>query len=527
MKLVLCTAALLAQLPMFRAEARLVVVDVVVDDDRGRPAAGLTRDDFTLVDNGKPQAIELFVAQSDADRGAPRPLEAGEFSNRANGRAGGAATVILFDRLNTPADDQRRARDQIVRALRQIKPRDRIALYVLDSTRVSVLHDFTSDADALVRALASQPMRPPQELDATVADAVAPLRQFLSNSVDTIRDTVASDRIGMTIAGVSAIVHHLNGVSGRKNLVWVASEFPSASPTDNEAPTIHRLVRLIDEAAVAVYPVSARGLNANTASPVTMNGNGNGFQVAAGGRAPGAPVDTPPPAIAPRAIDFDGLKALAADTGGRAFFNTNDIADAVTGALADQRLTYVLGFYPSPAGSEGEFREISVKVNRPGLRVRHRRGYRVWPTFAVDLDPPTRRTNDLASALRSGLDAADVGVAVRVGDFVAGDGGARAVSVTIALDPGAIVFRPHGETFEGLVDFVIAQHTADDRWFETEGATVDLDVTAVRRDQLARSGIAFTRKIVLRNDAESMHVGVRDPVTGATGSVVVRPVPRP
>src|SRR5579872_1739399 len=324
-KLVLCTAALLAQLPMFRAEARLVVVDVVVDDDRGRPVEGLTRDDFALVDNGKPQAIELFVAQSNADRGVPRTLEPGEFSNRANGRAGGAATVILLDRLNTPADDQRRARDQIVRALRQIKSGDRIALYVLDSNRVSVLHDFTSDADALVRALASQPVRPPQELDTTAADATAPLQQFLRSASDVMTGVVAVDRLRTTAQAVAAIVHHLNGVSGRKNLVWVASEFPSASPTNDEAPTIRRLVRLIDEAAVAVYPVSARGLNANTTAPVTMNGSGNGFQVAAGGRASGAPVDTPPPAIAPRSIDFDGLKALAADTGGRAFFNTNDI----------------------------------------------------------------------------------------------------------------------------------------------------------------------------------------------------------
>src|SRR5476649_2485812 len=103
-----------AQTPVatFRADTRLVEVSVVVHDKNGQPVTGLTRDDFTLLDDGSEQPIELFSVESDHAGTAAPALAPEDFSNRLNGRAGGAVTVVLFDRLNTRLQDQRQARDQ-------------------------------------------------------------------------------------------------------------------------------------------------------------------------------------------------------------------------------------------------------------------------------------------------------------------------------------------------------------------------------------------------------------------------------
>jgi VWFA-related protein len=139
----------------FRATTRLVQVSVVVHDKDGRPVTGLEGGDFTLYENGKEQPIELFSIESDRVTGTAPVSSAptNDFSNRVEGRASGAVTVILFDRLNTRFEDQTQARYQVVKFLGQIQRDDHVALYVLESNVVRVLHDFTSDATSLLRAL--------------------------------------------------------------------------------------------------------------------------------------------------------------------------------------------------------------------------------------------------------------------------------------------------------------------------------------------------------------------------------------
>ena len=87
--------------------------------------------------------------------------------------------------------------------------------------------------------------------------------------------------------------------------------------------------------------------------------------------------------------NLDAFKALAASTGGRAFFNRNDIKSAIRAAVDDGRVTYVIAYYPSHGKWDGAFRRITVKVNRPDLEVRHRAGYRAFP---IPAKPPTRET---------------------------------------------------------------------------------------------------------------------------------------
>src|SRR4030095_4942462 len=141
-----------AQNDVIRVNTRLVEVDVVVHD-KGGPVTNLVKEDFTILDNGKPQNVDLFSI-SNVERSKPQEvatLPPGVISNRLGKHLPASATVILFDRLNTADLYQRQGREQLVSYLKSAKREDLTALYVLGDD-LKLIQDFTNDSDQLVRA---------------------------------------------------------------------------------------------------------------------------------------------------------------------------------------------------------------------------------------------------------------------------------------------------------------------------------------------------------------------------------------
>ena len=155
------------QPPAVRVSTKLIQVNVIVQDSKGEPVSGLTKDDFAIYDKGKRQEIAFFSEETNegistrSAAAASTPAAAGivTFTNRVTTKNGGAPsiTVILLDALNTQFTDMSYARAQVLRFLEQLRPQDRVAIYGL-STRLFVLHDFTSDVHALVRRCRSRRM---------------------------------------------------------------------------------------------------------------------------------------------------------------------------------------------------------------------------------------------------------------------------------------------------------------------------------------------------------------------------------
>ena len=511
--------------PVFRTDTRLVEVSVVVHDKSGAPVAGLTRGDFALYDEGQEQRIELFSVDSDQTVGSAPVLAPGEYSNRTEGRTSGAVTVVLFDRINTSLADQRQARDQVVKVLGQIRREDRVALYVLDSTSLRMLHDFTSDSTSLIRVFSKQPAREAPEintldvsdrpLDCPMCDQAAGLSGFLLGAAQDLSNLVTRTRIEMSAAALETIAHRLAGVQGRKNLIWVSSGFPLVLSghlgVEQMNEPVDRATRAANDANVAIYPVDARGLVVNQMPSVMTSSStfGNTGDL--------------PPRPPSRTVSFDSAKMLAADTGGRAFFNTNDIASAVRGALDDGRLTYVLGYYPSHGKWNGAFRAITVKVNRPGVEVRHRLGYAALPLPAGKTAAQTR-TDALLEQARSPLEATAIGLTGRL----TRDGAETSRDVTIAIhvDPGAISIWRDGDNGSVSLALAIAQSTPDGQVVKSVVGDVDVGVPAARYEQIMTKGFSFTRNVALVSAATRVQVVLRDPATGATGSLII-PVSAP
>jgi VWFA-related protein len=141
-------------------------------------------------------------------------------------------------------------------------------------------------------------------------------------------------RSGLTMVALLAIADHAAGIPGRKNLVWLTASLPSTGPA---------IARLLNQANIAIYPVDARGLVASFNPHF-------------------------------RPIGLDVMQELADETGGRAFYNNNDISGAIRKAVDDSDVSYTLGFYLNSGSLDGQFHELKIRVDRPGLEVRYPSG---------------------------------------------------------------------------------------------------------------------------------------------------------
>jgi len=518
---------------VFRTDTRLVEVNALVVDKDGHPLEGLTSADFTILEDGQPQQIDVFAVEgrvrpaagSTTTAAAPVepgvPLANGEYSNRAVARAGGV-TAIVLDRLNTSSEDQKLARDQIIDFLKNVGREDRIALYVLQTGTLQILHEFTRDNASLIAALAryqARTSRSKQASDAVPVDLPrsgnpaedAEFEKWLTDKSQQVSAFYIQDRVKLTTAAFETIANHLSGVRGRKNVVWVSSAFPIRveEPHSNRtfSAELDQAAKAINGANIAIYAVDARQMRTpfdRAALEPTME--------VVHGRAYDA--DFPKSTFEKDARQADTLQSVADATGGRASLALGNIGKGIREAVEDARLTYMLGYYPKGSNWDGAYHAIKVTVNRPGATVRTRKGY--YATRFAAADPSTSQ-EALLESVRSPLEATGLGVTARVAK------GAAANTVTLAIRPApeAVTLTRVDGRWTGALDFVIAQSLPNGRTFKPFAVKADIALTDEQHAQMLRDGFSFDRTVALRPDSHRLHVIVRDVPSGATGSLII------
>jgi VWFA-related protein len=499
------------QPPTFRADTHLVQVSVVVTDSRQNPVKDLKVGDFRVFEDGKEQSISLFSVDSRPSSSTAVdviPAAATTVSNQVP--FSGGVTVILFDRLNTAWGDQAQARRNIIKYLSQAPPTERIGFYVLDSSYVTIAHDFTTDTRSLLSALTRLQARESREVNITdekaptIASSGGPssamdaqLDAALARMDTMIKGEELKNRTESTLSALEAIARHLAGIPGRKNLIWVSSAFPLSFDDGFGTRSTYREVsiatRAIADADVSIYPIDARGLMGSSAvvarTPVYATLSSN------------------MPAL-------DSMQLLAERTGGLVYTNTNDLGRAIARAVSDASTTYTLGYYPSNVTWDGHFRKISVKVRREGAEVRHRTGYLALP--APPQTPETRQ-NALVRALASPLNAIALPLSVSLEPAPESD-----LTATLRLNASSIrLSQTAPDMWEGAVDVAIAQALPSGALVRTLDVTVPLRFNTVMRDQALREGLNLNRRIRPNPEAHSVRIAVRDPATGAVGSVSI------
>ncbi len=516
-------ALLLAQSPTFHATTRLIQVSVIVTDHKGEPVTGLTQDQFAVFDQGKRQEIVFFSEQTSrlrsvqANTGKQTAPSANlkVFSNRVveGAAAAGSVTSILFDSLNTDLLDTGFARARVEKFVNGIQPQDRVALYGL-STKLSVLHDFTGDADALEQALnafkatENFETRAAKFKESNLGDPTVDAMENDTNQRSS--DLFMGGRVQTTAAALEAIAKRLAGMPGRKSLIWVSGSFPisvgyfqkrlpGARPVKEAfSAEVEAAARALSGANVAIYPVDAHALT-------TLAGDFNA--VTAHRMSAGPIIANRPPERAPVG-DLGTMHTLAEATGGRVFENTNDIEGAMRQVMDDSRSTYTVGYYPDHDKWDGKFREIKVRVQRSGVEVRSRSGY-----LAV-ADAPPAGPMGVAQVIAQPLEGSELGLSVEMEPA-----GPRQFKAHVSVDTSGMRFEQKDGRWTGALEVLWVQVGADGRAVGSNQHKLDFRLSPETYRNAVRDGLKISSMETIDEKAVEVRFAARDPETGAAGSL--------
>ena len=516
-------------------------MSLIAEDKHGQPVTDLAKDDFRLFDKGAEQKIDFFSMESlGLMKRDSEPLTPDMWTNRWRQRDGvpTSVTVILLDGLNTRLQDQSYARDQVVRFLSGLRPEDRVALYTLGN-QLHTVHDFTKDASSLLRGIAKykayngpnlpvelQPDRDmPRVTDQEAMQGVSAVDRFLSDADAAVTQNLYIQRAYKTTDALEAIAMHVGGIPGRKNLVWVSGGFPiivgygglpvANQPVGTDSRNFMRLTqratRALNDANVAVYPVYAAGLttsikdSARDRREPAMPGDATGHRTSLGGGLPVASVDD---------YTQDMLVAMADRTGGRAFYNTNDLSGVIRQAVDDSRVIYSLAYTPTNTVWDGKFREIKIECKRAGIRTRYRTGYFALPEKPLDAG---QREQMLKQAAWSPLVATEIGLTARMATGT--HEGRPAKVLTVTVPPEDLRFTESEERHVADMLLVVSQRSAEGDLLHSEEHNLDLKLKEDSYKTVTQYGMRVTITVEPEPKTASLRLVMLDGATGRMGSL--------
>ncbi len=519
---VVLTTGISAQQPTFRVARELISIDVVVRDARGNIVRNLTADDFDVREDGRPQQVETFSFQditattvlasaptsllagveermAAAARTGPdaAPLEPVDFSPTA--LSGRRLTLLLFDVSSmAPEDVQRAVEGAVTYVNEQMGVEDLVAVATVGST-LDVLTDFTGNKDAVSAALSALAITngtaTPPAAAATLATeeaAAAPTTDVEATELDTFNNDAR-------LRALRAVADALAPLEQKKAIIYFSAGMERTG-TDNQVElraTTNAAVR----ANLSIYPIDTRGLQAVVPGGDARQASRGGVGLFSG-RGVQQQFDR-------LAASQDTLVSLAADTGGRAFTDSNDFSDAFAQVERDISAYYLLGYSSTNTSKDGRFRRIQVRLKRAGLRVDARNGYYAERDFA--------HTNggDRETQLRNEMDAAvsatDLPVLVGSGWFrLATD--RYYVPIAVAVPGSAVPVRGSEASLDvfGLV--------RDERGRTIGRMRETIKVPAGEGGTLAGKQVLYQSGVTLPPGRFSVKVIVRENTDGTLGS---------
>ncbi|HEX9187583.1 MAG TPA: VWA domain-containing protein [Vicinamibacteria bacterium] len=529
-----------APVPVFPAAAELVQIDVVVTDEGGRPVRDLRREDFEVLEDGRPQRLTHFAVGT-AARPAAAPAEgpavAGASTSTPPGPAG-RTIVLVFDDLHLGAGRLAAAKREATHFIReQVGPRDQMALVTTSGVR-GVFQSLTRDREALVRAVDRVSLQdrsarfrygPPfisehqaeqidrfgdlasagnEALELAVTQFMAEFFVGRAAALAMVRErvrTILDEGAHYTRASLSALeatVRVLAPVPGRKVVILLSEGFFLGRGTRSEsAYDLRRITDAATRSGVVVYSLDAGGLTVPAPA-------GDITEKFAGDRS-----------IAVRARVESGqdesrreaMRAVADETGGFAVLNSNDIGKGLQRVLDDNEVYYLLAYEPLSPRRAGKFRSIRVRLpGRPDLAARTRRGY-----FEPRVDPAAAKPTS-RSARETKQEAED-----RVRDALTSIVPLRGLPVDLAVDfldlpdagPTVVVNVAAGARDPG--------RTGTDegpRSFEVVGLVSGVDGASVEPFSGRSDGVSFRRLFALDPGAYQVRVVALRGGPGETGS---------
>jgi VWFA-related protein len=472
---------------------RVVVIDVVVVDKKGNLVrrSDLTRDDFTIYEDGKPQRVRSFETPS---AHAMPASENAIVNSAADLRKIGDApvTILVLDELNSRFEDMSFSRNAMIKYLQSQPPvlKEPTVLMIAMNTTFQQVHDYTQDRDALIQVVKKHMPE-------------YPWRMMNSGK----GGPGAAERMAQVLAALQQISQASIGTPGRKNLIWVGNGFPSSDLTLLDpvtANTIETAVKRVTNRMLAARitmfsidptPGSTSTLEVDTPEDMALSQNEN--------------YSDP---FGDAGISFS---TLAPSTGGKAFRGRNDINNEIGEGIASGSFYYTMSYTPSNASTDAaQYRKIQIRMKDPSLHATTRDGYypetaaQANPVLDKEIKPKQAKANlqlELSGALTSTISYNGLNItAAKSGDGV----------YRILVQDAGLSWTPSPEGGE------TAEATLAAGWYDAKNKLLG----HVAREQVAQrgatpGGAAFTLPITVPSNAVRLRILARDALTGHMGTV--------
>ena len=554
------------RVPAFPTKVEALTVDVVVLDASGRPVRGLTKEDFTVLEDGRPQAVVGFEAREVAGGGAeagPSPPVSSVATNEGSAPSARAFAFLIddlgLDPIRSGADVKKtiarwieekadprddvtlattsgsawwsdrveRGRGDLLAVLGRVTGRKqtepssaplseweafRIATYEGGAGSATSATSITQPTGAACTTGLAGPGGPSPFEDRVIARwfdtrACLCMVESIPLSIRTCRSQVqararqvraaTSHRGQALLATVERLSRGLAGWRGRKSILV----FSEGMLRDPHLEGEDRAIDASQRGNTAVYFVDARGLQ-----PASL------FR-AENGQAP-SPADIATVAAEESVLETAGTEYVALATGGATVRDTNDLLEGMGRLAAEASAYYMLGYQPERA-FDGKWRKIEVKVARPGVTVRARRGYSATAPVPIVASKGKR---SLDAAVVAGGDRPEI--PLRIASYVldSDDSGGVRLIVALEIDTSKLAFVPAGEQSTANLDLTLVGVSRD----FPKVFPVDERVKVSVPSASVGGWWIFSREIHLLSGVAQVRVLVRDVASGLMGSVTQR-----
>ncbi|MFZ1013654.1 MAG: VWA domain-containing protein [Terracidiphilus sp.] len=500
---------------VFKANAELVLTNVVARDAKtGEFVHGLKQSDFTVYESGKQQQISTFDYQS-VDMA--KPLNEATVSGLATGGNGNGSKavvvakpedlrnhrliVMFFDLTSMQPEDLDRCVEAAKAFLRtKMQPADLVALVSLGDT-LTVDQDFTADKDALIHEVGAY--------NGTEGQGFAQGSTANSNQAEdttgyTPDESEYNDlNTDRELFALRAVSKSLEKITEKKSLLYFSGGI-SRDGIENQA-SLRAAVNSAVRANLAIYSVDTRGLQAITALGDASTGSLRGSSGFNGGSL----LNNMNANFATQEV----MATLSSDTGGKAFFDSNDFAPAFAQVQRDTSDYYAIGFHSSNPARDGKYRKLTIKINRPGIKLEYRPGYYAPADFKNSGHEDRER--ELEEQLTSDLPATDMAVYLDAMYFRLDDNRFY-VPVSLIVPGSQIPFVKGGDKDKATLDVIGEVIDEVKRTIGSARQTVKLNLDPSL--QARQRNIEYTTSFNLPPGKYHLKFVVRENQTGRMGS---------
>ena len=500
---------------VIRATTELVLVNVVARDKKGNLVRDLKREDFTLLEDGKKQQISSFdfedvdqspgttAAVSGSAPATPGTLLRSSKKSPLTLDARDRRLILLFfDFSAMQPEEIDRAADAAKKFVNtKMQPADLVALVSL-ATNMHVDLDFTDDKEKLLAALIAYSASEGQGFDngATGSSEGAAETGGSFTEDDTDLNTFTADR---KLLALQSLMQALNKLPQKKSVIYFSNGI-TQNGMDNQS-ALRAATAAAVKANAAIYSLDVRGLQAFPPGGEAQNASLHGQSAYTGASTLND--------LNSNAASQDTLATISADTGGKAFFDSNDFSGVFSQVQKDSSVYYVLGFTSNNPLKDGRFRHLKVVVNRPDLKLDFRSGYYAGRDFE-HLNRADRE-QQLEDELAAQLPGVDVPLYAGAAYFRKDDSHYY-LSVSLVVPGSQIPFVTEKDKDNATIDVIGEALEGGKIPVGRQRETVKLAVESTR--QIRRKNVQYNTGFLLAPGSYHLKFVIRENQTGRMGS---------